>query len=64
MNTGYYTIYSGCEKAVLYYDASSYFSSKSTCLAHSEEGGLVLDSQSCWQDIPLGVFSGEDVVVK
>ena len=46
MKTGYYTKYCGCEKAALYYDTSSYFSSQSTCLAHSEEGGLVLASPS------------------
>ncbi|KAI0230007.1 hypothetical protein LSAT2_019590 [Lamellibrachia satsuma] len=61
MNTGYYDKYCGCEKAALYYDASSYFSSKSSCLAHSEEGGLVLASQTPWQDIPLDVYSSEEV---
>ena len=59
MNTGYYTKYCGCEKAALYYDTSSYFSSKSTCLAHSADDGLVLASPSRWQDIPLDVGVGK-----
>ena len=59
MNTGYNTKYCGCEKAALYYNTSSYFSSKSTCLAHSAEGELVLASPSRWQDTPLDVGVGK-----
>ena len=61
MNTGYFDKYCGSEKAALYYDASWYFSSKSTCLTNLERGGLVVASPSPWQDIPLDVLSSEDV---
>ena len=57
MNTGYFDKYCGSEKAALYYDASWYISSKSTCLTNLERGRLVVASPSPWKDIPLDVLS-------